>query len=108
MDKPDKNNAAILLRLPEDMKEALQKQANINGRRITAEINTRLKVSLAAHGPTLQGILAREAFPSPVHKVEQERAPYGNGTISELDKAMLAVFRAMPVEKQLALLSLFK
>lgn len=111
MEKPDKNNAAILLRLPEDMKEELQKQANINGRRITAEINTRLKISLAAKGPTLQGILAREAFgdntPTPPLTAEDPRASYGN-QLSDIDKAILAVVRAMPPEKQLALLSLFK
>lgn len=100
--------AQLLLRMPLELKNQLQKEANLQGRKLTQEINMRLRVSLAAHGPTLQGILAREAFPSPVHKVEQERAPYGNGTISDLDRAMLSVFRAMPPEKQLALLSLFK
>ena len=98
----------VLVRMTPELKDRLQAESVVNQRSLTQEITTRLRVSLDAHGPTLQGILAREAFPSPVHKAEHERAPYGNGTISELDKAMLAVFRAMPVEKQLALLSLFK
>ncbi len=47
------NNSALLLRLPEELKAALQKQAFANGRRITAEINTRLRESLKpTPGPT--------------------------------------------------------
>lgn len=105
-------HAPVLVRMTIEQKEQLQQAAHLNGRTLTGEINARLQISLSAHGPTLQGILAREAFAKPVeqptHKVEQERASYGNGTISDLDRAMLSVFRAMPVEKQLALLSLFK
>lgn len=116
MEKTQKNNDALLLRLPAELKADLQKQADANGRRITAEINTRLRVSLAAHGPTLQGILAREADakklpPSYTAGPTPALTANDNGpapALSSLDRAMLDVFHAMPVEKQLALLSLFK
>ena len=86
--------------MPDELRTSIERAAFSNGRTVTKEINIRLEHSLEqAKAPGIA--------PVP-HKVEQERAPYGNGTISELDKAMLAVFRAMPVEKQLALLSLFK
>lgn len=78
----------------------------------------RLKVSLAAHGPTLQNILAREAAgiapappsytarPTATNSPANEKSP--DYTLTGIDQAMLAIFRAMPPEKQLALLSLFR
>jgi hypothetical protein len=116
MEKLERNNDAILLRLPSDLKEELQKQANLNGRRITAEINTRLKISLGAQGPTLQAILAREeaARTAPGIAPSAPNTPHTTGPqgqavhLSSHDMAMLRVFHALPVEKQLALLSLFK
>ncbi len=120
MEKPEKNNDALLLRLPAELKAELQRQADANGRRITAEINTRLRISLGGKGPTLQGILAREAErkgtisnPPPSYTAGPTPAltTNDNGPApahTDLDRAMLDVFRKMPVEKQLALLSLFK
>jgi hypothetical protein len=114
MEKPDKNNDAILLRLPKELKEELQKQANINGRRITAEINTRLRISLGANGPTLQTILAREAFADKTPGIAPSAPTPSTGpdgqavTLSGIDMAMLRIFHSLPVEKQLALVSLFK
>lgn len=128
MEKQDRNDDAILLRLPKELKEELQKQAHLNGRRITAEINTRLRVSLAARGPTLQGILAREAFPNqadpsdattrlstahgddlPYNGTSEGTPGYVNReTLHATDAAMLDIWRALPTEKKLALLSLLR
>lgn len=117
MEKPEKNDDALLLRLPSELKAELQRQADKNGRRITSEINTRLRVSLAAQGPTLQGILAREeagkvlpasytdARNAAVHHVN-DNGPAN--AFTDIDRAMLVVFHNLPPEKQLALLSLFR
>jgi hypothetical protein len=98
-----------------DLKDSLEVHAKKNLRSLTKEINERLRVSLGAHGPTLQGILAREeaartapgiapGAPSTPHTT----GPQGQAVhLSEHDMAMLRVFHSMPVEKQLALLSLF-
>lgn len=105
----------VLVRMTNEQKDLLLKHAKQNGRTLTGEINARLKTSLGAHGPTLQGILAREAeAKAAAYRGDPKEAlpPSDNGTAaappSDLDRAMLQVFHAMPVEKQLALLSLFK
>jgi hypothetical protein len=108
-----------VLRLPADMREALMRYADEHDRSLSNEITIRLRVSLAAHGTTLQGILAREAFPAagiaPAPQTTQHPVPSylpndksPANALTDIDRAMLAVFRAMPPEKQLALLSLFK
>jgi hypothetical protein len=111
MEKPDKNNAAMLLRLPEELKAELQRQANRNGRRITSEINTRLRESLRQAEP--QPSQAGSALPPSY--AQQHTATVQNinekgpaSALSDTDQDMLAVFRALPVEKQRALLSLFR
>lgn len=114
-----------MLRLPPELKEELTRMAALNDRSLSKEITIRLKISLGAHGPTLQSILAREALPSqattpggsypistaaahPINNVNaaQEKGPAP--ALSDLDRAMLTVFHQLPVEKQLALLSLFR
>lgn len=112
--------AQLLLRMPAELKAELQRLADSQGRKLTQEINMRLRVSLGARGPTLQGILAREAGlapakattpsyteghqPTVAHTNDNGPAP----ALSDVDRAMLEVFKKMPVEKQLALLSLFR
>lgn len=121
-----------ILRLHPDLREALVKLAEGNNRSLTKEISERLKNSLPAHGPTMQKWLAKDIN----NQAPADDAPAGepgiapgalppsytagptagltandNGpapALSSLDRAMLDVFHAMPVEKQLALLSLFK
>lgn len=108
------NDATILLRLPSDLKERLMRAAAANGRRITSEVNTRLRDSFE-EVPGTYGAPALVTAHSTAHTTNQ-----GNQTVNiaqeispvdpltETDRAMLAIFRRMPVEKQLALLSLFK
>lgn len=95
------NDATLLLRLPASLKEQLMRSAAINGRRITAEINIRLESSLKDPMPP-----SYSAPRSPARLATKEESPAD--LLSETDRAMLAVFRRMPVDKQLALLSLFR
>jgi hypothetical protein len=102
VEKIDKNNSALLLRLPEELKAALQRQAILNGRRITSEINTRLRDSLNKN-PSAPGIAPSHITPP---NTAHDAPTYLPSQSAE--DAMLAVFRSLPPEKQLALLSLFK
>lgn len=115
-----------ILRLHPDLREALVKLAEGNNRSLTKEISERLKNSLPARGPTMQKWLAKDLNPpesdSPGIAPGTLPTSYTAGptpgliandngpapALSSLDRAMLDVFRSMPVEKQLALLSLFK
>lgn len=116
-----------VLRLHPELRDALIRLAAANGRSLTKEIAARLQASLRANGPTLQAILAREEaahlapaptpaiapvppsyLPGPIgpgHRVSEKCPPLA---LTGIDQAMLDVFRALPPEKQLALLSLFR
>lgn len=112
----DSETTQLLLRIPVELKAALQRQADFQGRKLTQEINIRLRNSLSAHGDTAQKFLAKELNGNlPASYTAEHTATAmpinDNGpasALSDTDRAMLQVFRAMPVEKQLALLSLFK
>lgn len=115
-----------ILRLHPDLREALVKLAEGNNRSLTKEISERLKNSLPARGPTMQKWLAKDLNPPdgaapgiapgalpPSYTEGPTPALTANDNgpapaLSSLDHAMLDVFHALPVEKQLALLSLFK
>lgn len=105
METTSKRAPRFLLLMPDDVRTAIERSAFTHGRTVTKEINLRLEQSLGK--PSTPGI-------APVHhKVEQAPAPYSNDkspahALSDIDRAILAVVRAMPPEKQLALLSLFK
>lgn len=73
-----RNDASLLLRLPDWMKTELLRQGARNGRRITAEINLRLQASL------------------------EEQAV----AVTEHARCLLDLVRALPPEKQAALLAL--
>lgn len=102
-----------VLRLHPDMRAELVRLANINGRSLSKEIATRLEASLNATVNT-QGLAPSVEETNPIahpddttaHRITQEKSPAD--LLTEVDRAMLGVFRRMPVEKQLALLSLFK
>lgn len=101
-------HSPVLVRMTNEMKGQLQREAAIHGRTLTGEINTRLLESLKqAQAPGIAPVpasygLDRSSNGTPV---KQESPAY---VVTDLDQAMLAIFHAMPVEKQLALLSLFK
>lgn len=86
---------AYVLRLPPDLKESLRKEARSNDRSLNAEIIQRLRRSLEP-ARRRSGYAAEEA-PPPDYIAE-----------GETERALLAVFKRLGPEKQLALLSLFK
>lgn len=82
--------------MPPELKDRLHNAASINGRSLNMEIIQRLLDSLESKGkPLIES------------GVRQERAEYGP-PLNDLEKSILAVFRRLPPEKQLALISLFK
>lgn len=106
MTEPDQTQ--FLLRIPAQLKADLQREAAVQGRKLTQEINIRLRESLKSTRGS--GIAPVPANYSTEHTsnggpLKQESPAY---VVTDLDQAMLAIFHAMPVEKQLALLSLFK
>lgn len=105
---PEKNDDTVLLRLPAKLKAALLTEAAKNGRRITAEINIRLTDSFNP-GTTQNAGAKITTYPkAPAVKALTTGEPGSDAALSDLDIAMLKVFHSLPVDKQLALLSLFK
>lgn len=100
----------FLLQMREDLRHDLEKAAISNGRTLTAEINTRLRESFknlpapSERAATKGTSYAAPTIASVFHINEKSPA----STLSSTDQAMLEIFRALPVEKQLALLSLFR
>ena len=88
------------LRLHPDTRAELVRLAFINGRSLSKEIAVRLEASLKENktGDTA----------SPAYKLTTTNDEGPASAISGTDQAMLEVFRRLPPEKQLALLSLFR
>lgn len=81
--------------MPPDLKGRLQNAADLNGRSLNMEIIHRLSASLQA------------PYPDATMAVNEAPREY-TVSLTDLEKSLLAVFRRLPVEKQLALISLFK
>lgn len=86
------------VRMPSELKEVLEREAKINTRSLNSEIVDRLKKSMEQQ--TMAGG-ANYAVPA------SSGSQYPNA-MSDTERQFLSVFRRLPVEKQLALLSLFK
>ncbi len=99
-DTPKKRPPRFILAMPDELRREIERAAISVGRTVTAEINLRLQRSL-----DMDVVEASHIRPA-----GGEAAPGAeNGLmLSATDHAMLAVFHKLPVEKQLALLSLFK
>jgi hypothetical protein len=105
----DDQPAQLLLRMPSQLKAELQRAATAQGRKLTHEINMRLRESLKTN--PVQGISSAPIRYSVATAATAQLAKEGGAAyhaFTELDRAMLEVFHGMPVQKQLALLSLFK
>lgn len=87
------------LRMPPELKQELDREAKLNGRSLNAEIVDRLRRSLERKGQSAFVDYGR----SPLKKGEESRP-----ALTDIETQLLQVFRRMPPEKQLALLSLFK
>lgn len=85
-----------LLRLPLELRDRLQREANLNNRSVNTEILYRIQTSLDQQ----ERILKKQL------KAAEPGTPYTIATDTE--RTILAIFRKLPPEKQLALISLFK
>lgn len=83
------------VRMPPELKDRLQNAADLNGRSLNMEIVQRLSASLETNHPPL---------PLAANEPLRDYTP----ALTDAEKSMLAVFRRLPPEKQLALISLFK
>lgn len=93
-----------VLRLHPDTREALVRLAKKHGRSLSKEIALRLEETLREDG----GVASPPGEVLRTGDSVREPAPVDGWSITDMDKAMLAVFRSLPPEKQLALLSLFR
>ncbi|HQS59956.1 MAG: hypothetical protein B7Y56_03365 [Gallionellales bacterium 35-53-114] len=84
------------LRMQTEIKAKLEREAKINGRSLNAEIVSRLQISLDKPGAAQSR-----------HVVAEPSANSYLPEINDIERQLLMIFRRMPVEKQLALLSLF-
>lgn len=82
-----------------ELKSALVDIARKNGRSLNAEVVLRLEQSFQAPEPS--------AYPPGVSQPESTYAPR-RAIPTQLQEMMLDIFDTLPVEKQLALISLFK
>jgi hypothetical protein len=97
------------LRLHPDLRDKLVKIALRNGRSLSKEIAVRLQASFDQEKKSPDFIVHTSTGETQFLETKEPRAPYNVSVdTTDLDRAMLAVFRSLPPEKQLALLSLFK
>ena len=82
------------LRMPVEVRELVKREAKLNGRSLNAEIVARLRASVdppRSRSGSRPAAQARDIW-----------------VLTDAERAMLNVFRKLPPEKQLALLSLFE
>ena len=90
-----------LLRLPAEIGDQIRKEANLNGRSINSEIISRLQRSIEdQRAVRVNGYKVAEAGLPPI--------PPEQLAADDNERAMLAAFRRLSPERQLALLSLLK
>lgn len=100
-----KRTPRFLLLMPEDLRHDMEKSAAAKGRKLTAEINIRLRESLRRD--QIPDFLTYQDGKLIVGEVKTSTYTVSMET-TEADRAMLSVFRRLSPEKQLALISLFK
>jgi hypothetical protein len=81
------------VRMPPDLKARLAAEAMRNGRSLNTEVVARLAASLRDEAPRVV--------------MQPSSNGYVENSLSPADRDMLLIFRRLPPEKQLALLSLF-
>ena len=101
------SDLTVLLRLPADIKSELARQSTLNGRRMAAEINIRLRESLR---------MQREVMPPPLLDLSpRPPEPWRPGTqlqalgdYKDEDAPVLELWHALSPEKKLAMLTLMR
>lgn len=97
--------APTTIRIPPDLRDALQREANINGKTLSSEIVERLRLSLEVPPVSLAVSLNRGASVLPQGKdAEIRRAQQ----VTDAQRMLLSLFDAMPPDKQLALLTVLR
>lgn len=86
------------VRMPDELKERLDREAKINGRSLNTEIVIRLKNSLES-----VQVIGKGSY-----TVEEKQHAHYTPELNDIERQLLNIFRKLPPEKQLALLSLFK
>lgn len=81
--------------MPDELKASIEREARFNGRSLNMEIVERLRRSLEPPIRTEGGLQVAETPGSYTPE------------INDIERKLLTVFRRLPPEKQLALLSLF-
>lgn len=84
--------------MPPELKERLDHEAKLNGRSLNSEIVDRLKKSLEPQGKATKSS----------YTVNEKIADDYTAGLSDTERQLLISFRRMPLEKQAALLTLFK
>jgi hypothetical protein len=105
--KPDgeriRDIAPTGVRLPPELRAALEREADINGRTLSAEIIRRLKLSLeVAH------VSGEVRTGEPERPGAAGAQPSYQRPVTDHHRMLLALFDAMPPDKQLALLMVLK
>ncbi len=82
-------------RMPVEVRAEVERRAKNNGRSLNSELIALINLALGK---------IKKDHTLPLNSVNQGETPY----LTEYEDMLLKVFRQMPVDKQLALLSLFK
>lgn len=95
--------APLGVRMQPELKDALVEAARKNGRSLNAEVVLRLEQSF-----DVEAAPGTEAGGGNGMVAAQETGFYARRHLTELEYAFLEVLKKLPVEKRLALISLFK
>lgn len=97
------------LRLPPDMRASLQREAEIHGRTLSAEILQRLKLSLTTETPSGSNATgAGDITATATAGRLPTRADAHAQSVTDTERMLLALFNTLPPDKQLALLTFLR
>jgi plasmid stability protein len=95
----ESKDSSMLIRIPEQLKAELHREAAIHGRSLTSEVNIRLKASLQQGATDI----------SEQHMVRERAASWpAQGALTDAERVLVSQYKRLSPEKQLALLSLLK
>lgn len=101
-------HSPVLVRMTNDLKQELQRQAAINGRTLTGEINDRLRQTLGMLDATSDKKKPAKPTGEGGLKVGEHVNEWGGVSHTETERVLLALYKRLSPEKQLAVLSLLK